>query len=105
MSIKRRRHRAGSTAFDIVPGWASAHSARFYDLSHSSRWREMLPAPSTSSSAREGYMTTELKNEHRKERDRLTEIELDDVVAGMQLLSNCLRMMADLQKAMVGNIR
>jgi hypothetical protein len=57
-------------------------------------------------------MAVESKLESRNERDLLTETELDGVVAGannyagmMQVISTCLRMMADTQKAVVANIR
>ena len=54
------------------------------------------------------------KIESRNDRDVLSEAELDGIAAGaaaedysrmMQLLSNCLRMMADTQKAIIANIR
>ena len=57
-------------------------------------------------------MAVESKIESRNERDALSETELDGVVAGasdfttmMQVLSNCLRTMADTQKAIIANIR
>jgi hypothetical protein len=90
----------------IAPG-----RTRFYDVSHLGHWREMLLRPSNPSNAGKNDMAAESKIESRNQRDRLTETELDGVVAASaaanttQLLSNCMRMIADTQKAIIGNIR
>jgi hypothetical protein len=105
MALPRRNRSKG--------GGIAPDRAQFYDVSHLRDRREMLSPSSKPSNAGEDDMAAELKIESRNQRDRLTETELDSVTAGalsdyanmMQCISNCLRMLADTNKAIVGNIR